>query len=165
MNLIKNNISKDYLKDNNLSFNRSEVIIKMSDFGEYEDFDEEAYFDEVDDDLKEELEVDDEDTAQDSRIEVLQDITSGYDKLVKVEGTDRKTVPYLTKFEKTTVLGIRAQQISAGSPVMIDVGKLREPIEMAKKELVEGKCPLIVRRHLPNGTYEDWRLDELLITA
>ena len=137
----------------------------MSDFGDYEDFDEEAYFDEVDDDLKEELDVEDgEESGQDSRIEVLPDITSGYDKLVKVEGVDRQTLPYLTKFEKTTVLGIRAQQISSGAPLMIQVGKLREPIEMAKKELLEGKCPLIIRRHLPNGTYEDWRLDELLIT-
>lgn len=137
----------------------------MSDFGDYEDFDEEAYFDEVDEDLKEELDVEDgEESGQDSRIEVLPDITSGYDKLVKVEGVDRQTLPYLTKFEKTTVLGIRAQQISSGAPLMIQVGKLREPIEMAKKELLEGKCPLIIRRHLPNGTYEDWRLDELLIT-
>lgn len=137
----------------------------MSDFGDYEEFNEESYLDEIDDDLKEELEGDDiDDTGNDSRIEVLQDITTSYDKLVKVEGTDRKTVPYLTKFEKTTVLGIRAQQISSGSPIMIDIGKLRDPLEMAKKELLEGKCPLIIRRTLPNGTYEDWRLDELLIT-
>lgn len=138
----------------------------MSDFGDYEDFEEEAFFDEVEDDLKEELEGDDdiEETAQESKIEVLQDINVGYEKLVKVEGNERKTVPYLTKFEKTSILGIRAQQISSGSPSMIDTGKLREPIEIAKKELLEGKCPLIIRRHLPNGTYEDWRLDELLIT-
>lgn len=138
----------------------------MSDFGDYDDV-EDTYFAEVDEDLRDELdEIEDGDnTAHDSRFDVIQDTAVGYEKFVKMEGNDRKTVPYLTKFEKTSVLGIRAQQISAGAPLMIQVGKLKEPIEMAKKELIEGKCPLIIRRYLPNKTYEDWRVDELLITT
>jgi hypothetical protein len=29
------------------------------------------------------------------------------------------------------------------------------------KELKEKKIPLIIRRYLPDGSYEDWALDEL----
>lgn len=31
-----------------------------------------------------------------------------------------------------------------------------DPLEIAKKELAQKKIPLIVRRFLPDGSYEDW---------
>lgn len=38
-----------------------------------------------------------------------------------------------------------------------------DPIVIAEKELRERKLPFIIRRYLPDGSYEDWSLDELLI--
>jgi DNA-directed RNA polymerase I, II, and III subunit RPABC2 len=31
------------------------------------------------------------------------------------------------------------------------------------KELKQRKIPLIIRRYLPDGSWEDWRIDELTV--
>ena len=28
---------------------------------------------------------------------------------------------------------------------------------------VQGKIPFVIRRHLPNGSYEDWPVDQLIV--
>jgi DNA-directed RNA polymerase I, II, and III subunit RPABC2 len=78
-------------------------------------------------------------------------------------GVVRRTIPFLTKYEKARVIGKRAMQISKGSPPLVEVGNLENPIDIALKELKERKIPFIIRRPLPNGSYEDWRVDELRI--
>lgn len=79
-------------------------------------------------------------------------------------GADRITTRYLTKFERARVLGTRALQISMNAPVMVDVGDETDPLEIAMKELREKKIPFTIRRYLPDGSYEDWSLKELIIT-
>jgi DNA-directed RNA polymerases I, II, and III subunit RPABC2 len=55
-------------------------------------------------------------------------------------------------------------QISKNAPVLVDLGKEdMDPIMIAEKELAERKIPFIIRRYLPDGTYEDWRVNELNI--
>lgn len=76
---------------------------------------------------------------------------------------DRITTPYLTKYERARVLGARALQISMNAPVMIDIGNMTDPYHIAVEELNQGKIPLIIRRKLPDGTHEDWNVDELII--
>ncbi len=36
-----------------------------------------------------------------------------------------------------------------------------DPYKLAERELAERKIPFIVRRFLPDGSYEDWKLAEL----
>jgi len=75
----------------------------------------------------------------------------------------RVTTRFITKFEKARVLGVRATQISMGAPVMIDLTNETDPLEIALKEMLERKSPLIIRRILPGGKkYEDWKVNELL---
>ena len=74
-----------------------------------------------------------------------------------------KTNPYMTKYERARILGTRALQISMNSPVMVDLEGLTDPLKIAEKELEKGKIPLIVRRYLPNSTYEDWSIQDLKI--
>jgi DNA-directed RNA polymerases I, II, and III subunit RPABC2 len=38
-----------------------------------------------------------------------------------------------------------------------------DPILIAEKELAERKIPFLIRRYLPDGSYEDWRVNELSI--
>lgn len=76
---------------------------------------------------------------------------------------ERITTRYLTKYEKARVLGTRALQISMNAPVMVDVGTETDPLEIAYKELREKKIPFTIRRYLPDGSYEDWGLNELII--
>ena len=68
----------------------------------------------------------------------------------------------MTKYEKARVLGTRALQISKNAPLMIVPGPGEtDPYKLAERELAERKIPFIIRRYLPDGTYEDWKLSEL----
>ncbi len=60
-------------------------------------------------------------------------------------------------------MGARALQISMGAPLFIKPSKeLKSSIEIALKELESGVLPMIIRRTLPNGTYQDIPLKLLL---
>jgi|TARA_B100000475_G_scaffold154924_1_gene115823 DNA-directed RNA polymerase I, II, and III subunit RPABC2 len=79
------------------------------------------------------------------------------------ENAERVTTRYMTKYEKARVLGTRALQISMNAPVMVDVAGETDPLKIANKELRERKIPLIIRRYLPDGSYEDWPIRDLII--
>ena len=104
---------------------------------------------------------------------------------------NHKTVPILTKYEKTKILGIRAKQINNGAPPLIDiqvpsvsagnrgsinrvglvdtnetqVQKLQDKhfdgYLVALEELKQKLIPVIIRRPLPDGRSEYWPLREL----
>lgn len=76
---------------------------------------------------------------------------------------ERKTTRFLTKFEKARVLGTRALQISMNSPVMVELEGETDPLKIAMKELLAGKVPFVIRRYLPDKSYEDWKVNELLL--
>ncbi|KAH8707160.1 DNA-directed RNA polymerases I [Phaeosphaeriaceae sp. PMI808] len=84
------------------------------------------------------------------------------EKNKRVDNDKRTTTPYMTKYERARVLGTRALQISGNAPVLIDVEGMTDPLQIAAKELQEKKIPLVVRRYLPDGFYEDWTCEELL---
>jgi DNA-directed RNA polymerase I, II, and III subunit RPABC2 len=44
---------------------------------------------------------------------------------------------------------------------MVDPGNESDPYRLAEIELSERKVPFIVRRYLPDGSYEDWKANEL----
>lgn len=88
----------------------------------------------------------------------------------------------MTKYERARVLGTRALQISMNAPglkmpffnvklhlmfwfttVTVEIGGETDPLKIAMKELRERKIPMIIRRYLPDGSFEDWSLDELII--
>ena len=92
----------------------------------------------------------------------LEDFRTTYDRMID-KNTQRRTIPFLTKYEKARIIGKRAMQISKGSHPLVEIGDLESPIDIARKELMERKIPFIIRRPLPDGSYEDWRVDELRI--
>lgn len=77
--------------------------------------------------------------------------------------SERITTKYLTKYERARVLGTRALQISMNAPVMVDLDGETDPLKIAEKELRERKIPIIIRRYLPDGSHEDWSMDELIV--
>merc|ERR1711924_416186 len=103
-------------------------------------------------------EVDMEDEADEANFE-LQDAT---ESVPKASEGPRKTTPYLTKYEKARILGARALQISMNAPVMVELEGETDPLLIAEKELNQRVVPFIVRRFLPDGTFEDWKVSELL---
>ena len=48
--------------------------------------------------------------------------------------------------------------------MMVELEGETDPLLIAMKELKARKIPIIIRRYLPDGSYEDWGVDELIIT-
>lgn len=71
---------------------------------------------------------------------------------------DRQTTPYMTKYEKARILGTRALQISMNAPVLVALEGETDPLQIAMKELSQKKIPLLIRRYLPDGSYEDCKI-------
>jgi DNA-directed RNA polymerases I, II, and III subunit RPABC2 len=75
-----------------------------------------------------------------------------------------KTLPFLTKYEKTRILGERTHQINSGSKPFIPVeSDIIDGYLIALAELEQKKIPFIVKRPLPNGGCEYWKLKDLEI--
>ena len=73
-----------------------------------------------------------------------------------------RTTPVLTKYEKTRILGQRAAQINSGSKPLVQVPKgIFQGHLIAEMELEARKIPFIIRRPLPNGGSEYWRVKDL----
>ena len=94
-------------------------------------------------------------------IEEFDDLKATYQSMIT--SRDRKTIPILSKYERTRVVGERAIQISMGAPPLVEVGNLENPVDIAEKEVREKKIPYIIKRVLPNGLIELWSVDELRI--
>ncbi|CAN8273054.1 unnamed protein product [Cochlearia groenlandica] len=75
----------------------------------------------------------------------------------------RKTSKFMTKYERARILGTRALQISMNAPVMVELEGETDPLEIAMKELRQRKIPFTIRRYLPDGSYEEWAVDELIV--
>lgn len=63
------------------------------------------------------------------------------------------------------ILGTRALQLSMGAPPMVEVKDETDPLVIAKRELQDRKIPITIRRFLPDGTFEDWTLEELNVPS
>ena len=75
-----------------------------------------------------------------------------------------RTIPIMTKYEKTRILGQRAKQINEGAPAFIKIDStVIDGYLIAVKELEQKKTPFIIRRPLPNGGSEYWRIQDLEI--
>ncbi len=74
------------------------------------------------------------------------------------------TSPFMTKYEMAKLLGVRADQLSTGENSVIDHDEnIIDPLEIARKELKLGVIPLCIKRNLPDGTSEIWRIKEMKI--
>jgi len=72
--------------------------------------------------------------------------------------------PFLNQFEKTKVLSFRASQLAQGSRPYIEIpDNVTDVYTIAKLELAARKLPFILKRPLPDGDYEYWKLSELMI--
>lgn len=82
---------------------------------------------------------------------------------------------FLTRFEYARILGARALQISMGAPVLVESkendsnespnGSEKEqgdPLLISEREIKQRLLPILVRRTLPDGKYQDIPLSYLL---
>jgi DNA-directed RNA polymerase I, II, and III subunit RPABC2 len=88
-------------------------------------------------------------------------------KTVRVNPQDRITSEVLTKFEYAEVISHRAKQIEDGDTPYTDIGDLSDPIDMAKKEIADKKCPLSTVRVRTTehdvSIAEVWQINEMAV--
>ncbi|BEJ11806.1 hypothetical protein CspHIS471_0202660 [Cutaneotrichosporon sp. HIS471] len=135
---------------------------RMGDFGGDYDYDaEEPEHIEFDG----ELEHNEDDDGDENIIvsgDVPDDVKQRTGKVARANEV-RITTPYMTKYERARVLGTRALQISMNAPVLVPVEGETDPLEIALKELAAKKIPLVIRRFLPDNSFEDWKVEELIV--
>jgi DNA-directed RNA polymerase I, II, and III subunit RPABC2 len=75
-----------------------------------------------------------------------------------------RSPPFLTVFERTKILGARTNQLAEGAMPFVTVPEyMTQPLEIAKLELEQRRLPFIIKRPMPDGTFEYWRLSDLMI--
>ena len=73
-----------------------------------------------------------------------------------------KTIPFLTKYERARILGQRAKQIESGSEPFINIPEsIIDGHIIAEMELQQKRIPFIIRRPIPNGSFEYWHVRDL----
>ena len=92
---------------------------------------------------------------------VCNDLTNVENTYSKYFQNEKVTRPYITKFERAKIIGVRAEQLAVGATANIHVPKhLTDVRKIAEMEFYEKKIPFIVRRKLPDGTFELFRLTD-----
>ena len=85
-------------------------------------------------------------------------------KKAEITSKDNQIVigpPMLTRFEKARIMGARALQLSLGAPVFIEIPKnATTSLEIAMEELKQKVIPIVIKRILPNGDYQNLPLDK-----
>jgi len=75
-----------------------------------------------------------------------------------------KTIPFMTKYERTRVIGQRAKQINSGVKPFVKVPEnIIDGTLVAELELSMKRIPFIIRRPTPGGGCEYWNLKDLEI--
>ena len=143
-------------------FPENDVKINLSDDDDDSDYDD-SYYEKFDSELKQ-------DYISDYHANLLQNNYDEIETLTKITGVNKdginddihRTLPILTKYEKARILGLRAKQIENGSLPLIELDKsIIDPYLIAIKELEQKKIPYIIKRPLPNGASEYWKVKDL----
>jgi DNA-directed RNA polymerases I, II, and III subunit RPABC2 len=85
-----------------------------------------------------------------------------YEIPVIVDVSNRLTTPHATQYEYSELLAVRALFLQYTDPLVPITDDNYDPLVIAKKELDNGLVSLLVRRTLPNGSFEDWYTNEMI---
>lgn len=77
-----------------------------------------------------------------------------------IDDPNHRTLPFVSKYERARILGVRAKQLNSGHPSTLS-STFTNGYDMALKEYELKKIPFIIRRPLPNGKFEFWRFKDL----
>lgn len=119
--------------------------------------------------LKEDIDTDSDVESDTSDIEDT--LTTFQPEITKhityVHPDNRKTSDIMSIFEYTELVSISASRIQKGGNPYIDLEStqinIEDPIEIAKEEIRQKKCPLKIIRHLTPHLAEVWHANELAI--
>jgi len=146
---------KDVQQDDDDIQLKDEVVVNGHDADE-EDVNEMKMENELYEHNEEQAEQDEPDTDEVEEVVVEEKVVSKF-----VPKSERKTVPFMTKFEYSYLISQRALAIGNNSPLMIPDTEYIHAIDIAKEETLKGVNPIIMQRELPNGMIEEWTCSEL----
>ena len=152
---------EDHISDSNCSDDNDDVLEVNYDLPDNlsgDEWNEDEEDDDDDDDLVDKLD----DMSNFSKFSII----SNHDTYHKVQTIQKQTRPYLTRYEKAKVLGLRAAQIDNGCEPTVSIPKhLIDSRSIAEYEFQQQAIPFMIRRYFVDGTHEDWRLAELVELA
>jgi len=75
------------------------------------------------------------------------------------------TIPWITKYEFSKILGQRIKQLNEGNKpyITVDTSIQMDNYNIAEEEIRQKKVPFIIKRPMPNGGCEYWKLEDLEI--
>lgn len=149
----KNKIELDNDDNNNDYINDNDEDVE--DVDEHDDIYDES------DRLDEEYDEEDEDnniySYNEDNIHYVENELDNDSKIQYIlKSDDCITSNILTIYEIVELIGIRSTQIAQGSPVFTDIKNITNSTEMAKKEILDNRCPLYIKRHIGLDKYELW---------
>lgn len=70
----------------------------------------------------------------------------------------------MTKFEKTRIIGQRAEQLAQGAISTIYINNLikKDPLSIAEQEFKQKKIPLKIYRTFPNGDIKEYSQKDMI---
>jgi DNA-directed RNA polymerase I, II, and III subunit RPABC2 len=159
----ENNIITSSKKDKSSNINKTNINLNIEDSdSENEDADE-KYLQKFDSEINRNYLIDFHPECLINNYDEIQSLT----KIVRDANYNiidplHKTIPFLTKYEKTRIIGQRAKQINAGAKPFIKVPEnVIDGYLIALLELREKRIPFIIRRPLPSGGCEYWNVKDL----
>lgn len=105
---------------------------------------------------------DDDDEYEDQEDIIDDDVTKNTMETI-VAPEDRITKNTMTSFERVRLLGTRSRQLASGAKPLVAGVENMNPRDIAKIELEHKMTPFKIRRELPNGNIEEWKVSELEI--
>jgi len=103
--------------------------------------------------------------------ETILDYAEAIEPLIQLEevpssGGDKHhtSQPFLSLYEKTKILSFRSNQLAQGARPYVTIPEfMTNVLEIAKLELAQRRLPYIIKRPMPDRTFEYWRLSDLMI--
>jgi DNA-directed RNA polymerase subunit K/omega len=95
-----------------------------------------------------------------SKIVTFNEINKNYDPSKNV------SVKFMTIYEKTSILGLRKQQLANGAQSYLDsklLNNVKDIEEIAHLELKHKKLPFLICRSFNNEYKEYWKIEDLII--
>ena len=141
-------------------------VMEDDEYDEYDDDeDPDVYFQKFDEEVNKNFLLDHHPTEFSKNYDEIETLCN----IVRDENNNiidplHKTLPYLSKYEKTRVLGQRAKQLNSGAKPLVAVpDNIIDGYIIAEMELVQKRIPFIIQRPLHGGACEYWKLRDLEI--
>ena len=75
-----------------------------------------------------------------------------------------RSAPFLSVYEKTKILGLRTNQLAQGARPYIQVPEyITDVQDIARMELEQRRLPMIIKRFMPDGTFDKFRLSDMIL--